>query len=107
MRKFCQEQEVDSIETLFVSDIEHFLPQTSLGASSITTQCATAEQVLSFLRIAYAPLQGISTFSFSLRDHTFVKALSPYEEKFLDSSLVKDLRTVYEQQANCSYTILL
>ena len=97
MRKFCQEQEIDSIDTPFMSDIQKFLPQTSQGTSSVTTQCATDEQVLSFLRIAYAPLQNISTFSILPRDHSFVKALSPYEEKFLDSGLVKDLQTIYEQ----------
>ncbi len=97
MRKFCQEQEVGSIDTPFMSDIRKFLPQTTQTAESVTTQCTTDGQVLSLLRIGHAPLQSIATFAIPSKDHSLVKALSPYEERYLESSLVKELQTVYEQ----------
>ncbi len=97
MRKFCQEQEVGSIDTPFMSDLRKFLPQTSQTAESVTTQCTTDDQVLSLLRIGHAPLQSIATFAISPNNHSLVKALSPYEEQYLEFSLVKELQTVYEQ----------
>ena len=96
MRRFCQEQELDSLQLPNDADFLSLLPRSLSDTQediSLAAYCNTDEEVSILLKMTKLPIQSIPSFAAT----AIIKPLPPAKEKVLSAELVHQLQCVYQQ----------
>lgn len=96
MRRFCREQELNSLELPQDTEFLHLLPNSTSTTQQNLNICIDDKEVTRWLKLAHSQLQNCDTNLFVVNP-SLIQPLPPFEEKVLPFTHAKELKSLYQQ----------